>query len=436
MTRGKRIKDRKNGLLSAKNPGKLAKKLKLRAYIANIDGRGGIKLPQLEARTSDSDIIILNETNTHPGDESSIALNCKGVAISDGGKTQQKKGYGTVVMTKTFNPEKDKIVCSHPEHEIAALRREVADGIFMTSIGVYISPNDPLAKVRDCFSAIRDLITEYKDDQIILLAGDFNAPVGSTRFEKLEGIRRNFNGFRLIESNTRGKNQLDHAYGFYDPTMVTMSGTVVDGVSDHSAIVLDINSSKIESISESWFEKRVVISRGDTDVISEQLMTELSSLTRVEAESAGHEQKDLDEFTEKFNEIITMVRERNTTYKVVTLPEHKNKRTHCRKMRQVQYYLNKVLRASRLLKQRPRNQRLRENLVKCKEAYVSACRIAAQAAIEKSIAKMKQYSKADTRLFFKMTGMHLKFDGVAADKSIEELDRMMDAAEENHFSSR
>ena len=64
---------------------------------------------------------------------------------------------------------------------------------------------------------------------------------------------------------------------------------------------------------------------------------------------------------------------------------------------------------------------------------MSACRIAAQAAIERSISRLKQYSKANTSLFFKMTGMHLKFDGVAATKSVEELDRLMDAAEKNYF---
>ena len=36
-------------------------------------------------------------------------------------------------------------------------------------------------------------------------------------------------------------------------------------------------------------------------------------------------------------------------------------------------------------------------------------------------------------IFAHLTVMHLKFDGVAATKSIDELDRLMDAAEKNYF---
>ena len=46
---------------------------------------------------------------------------------------------------------------------------------------------------------------------------------------------------------------------------------------------------------------------------------------------------------------------------------------------------------------------------------------------------MKKYSKVDTGQFFKMTGMHLRFDGVAATKSVDLLDKLMDAAEKNYF---
>ena len=53
-----------------------SKTLKIRTYVANIQGRGKDKIPQLSARTSDSDFIVLNETNAHPGDESSIGLSC------------------------------------------------------------------------------------------------------------------------------------------------------------------------------------------------------------------------------------------------------------------------------------------------------------------------------------------------------------------------
>ena len=58
MTKKKGAKSHTGGSLRLASHGK--NKLKLRAYVANIDGRGGLKLPQLESRTSDMDLIILN----------------------------------------------------------------------------------------------------------------------------------------------------------------------------------------------------------------------------------------------------------------------------------------------------------------------------------------------------------------------------------------
>ena len=52
-----------------------AKGKRKRIYYANIDGRGGTKVPDLRLRTSNMDFKVLCETNCRPGSENSINLN-------------------------------------------------------------------------------------------------------------------------------------------------------------------------------------------------------------------------------------------------------------------------------------------------------------------------------------------------------------------------
>ena len=61
------------------------------------------------------------------------------------------------------------------------------------------------------------------------------------------------------------------------------------------------------------------------------------------------------------------------------------------------------------------------------------CRIAAKSSIEKNIRKMRRFARIDTSQFFKLTGMHLRFDGISATKDIESVDKQLDAAERNYF---
>ena len=69
--------------------------MRKRIYACNIQGRGGSKIPDLKLRTADSDFIVLCETNTKPGDENSINLNSKAVAISE--VENKALAFGTVV---------------------------------------------------------------------------------------------------------------------------------------------------------------------------------------------------------------------------------------------------------------------------------------------------------------------------------------------------
>jgi hypothetical protein len=158
---------------SAQSNGECA--LKIRTYISNIQGRGGTKIPQLEGRTYDSDMIILNEINSRPGDEQSIGLGCRLVAISDGGEKNKTKGFGTAVMSRIYNPETDSIVFKSSDREICTVRRCVSKGVYMSIIGGYCSPNDPAELVKLFMKQIDEqvkLAVEVRKDSIVIRVGN------------------------------------------------------------------------------------------------------------------------------------------------------------------------------------------------------------------------------------------------------------------------
>jgi len=411
--------------------------LLIRTYVANIQGRGGgsgDKLAELAVRTDDKDFIVLNETNCRKGSENSIALNCRAIAITDGGESDKMRGFGTSVASKVFNPDTDKIIECNDKCEISAISRKISSEAYMTVIGVYLSPNASNEKVSCFWTELERVLKSRVDaaDKIILIGGDPNACIGTPRFNRLERLREKYHGFRVISSPTRGKNQPDHVLAFYDPTLFTVDGVVVDGVGDHNAMEIEVSSTVIKSLREVWSKKRIVVDTGNPDVIAEQLQYQLSNFNPKRFEGLSLLPSDIDKLTVIFAESVAEVRERNFTYKSIVLPEHKNKRIKCKLLREAQFCLNRVWTATKKLAGKPGNQGLRENLVKKKSAYAAACRIAAKSSILKNISKMRKFSKVNTSRFFKMTGMHLRFDGIAAIDSREDIDKKLDAAELNY----
>jgi len=251
----------------SKEPKKSHEKLLIRAYVANIQGRGGgsgDKLAELAVRTDDKDFIVLNETNCRKGSEKSIALNCKAIAITDGGASDKARGFGTSVASKTFNHDTDSIVECNDKCEISAISRKISSKGYMTVIGVYLSPNASQEKVICFWSELERVLKSRIDaaDKIILIGGDPNACIGTPRFNRLEQLREKYHGFRVINSPTRGKNQPDHVLAFYDPTMFTVDGVVVDGVGDHNAMEIVVSSTGIKSLKEVWSKKKIVVDTG------------------------------------------------------------------------------------------------------------------------------------------------------------------------------
>ena len=266
---------------SSTSDNKNSSTLKLRTYIANIQGRGGSKIPQLEGRTFESDFIVLNEVNSRQGDEQSISLGCRMIAISDGGEKNKTKGFGTAVMAKIHNPETDAIMFRSTNREVCTIRREVSKGVHMSLVGMYCSPNDLAPSVLEFMKQIDHQIhcaVNNRKDSIVLVGGDPNANIGTPSFNKLDKIRKKYNGFWVINKPTRGKNQPDQVMAFYDPTRFSVSGIVIDGVGDHDAMVIDVTSTNIKSLKQAWVKRKVVVDRGDPDKIKADLQAELVNL--------------------------------------------------------------------------------------------------------------------------------------------------------------
>ena len=98
--------------------------------------------------------------------------------------------------------------------------------------------------------------------------------------------------------------------------------------------------------------------------------------------------------------------------------------------------MNLVVRASRILKENTNSRKkpqLVNKLEKCRLNYTDACAVAAKVMIEKDIEKKKRYRNSDPSSFFKATGLHMKFDGVACTQSVESIDNALDAAELNYI---
>ena len=85
----------------------------------------------------------------------------------------------------------------------------------------------------------------------------------------------------------------------------------------------------------------------------------------------------------------------------------------CKYSRQVQYALNRVEEARRKYQKSPNSDGLKDNLIRKKENYSLACKVACEQIIERDIEKMRKDQKVNTRRFFAATGMYLKFEGSA-----------------------
>ena len=97
----------------------------VKLFIANIQGLGDAgKMAQLQARTSSSDFLVLNETNKRPGDESVFSrLKCVANVISHVDPDRVGPGYGTYLGSKRWLPDKGDTYKSDDRFEIIRFTR-------------------------------------------------------------------------------------------------------------------------------------------------------------------------------------------------------------------------------------------------------------------------------------------------------------------------
>ena len=415
---------------------------RVRIYYSNIEGRGGTKIPDLNVRTAEMDFKVLCETNCRPGCENSINLNSQAVAlVADqlGFDHEKEKGFGTAVMAKHYDASTDEIIKSN-RHEIAGIAKRIGKRTKMCVIGAYRSPSLRVPETKDFYLTLRNVVQDRQKagDDIIIVAMDDNSSDKSKRpFLELEKFRNLLGGVHVIDEPTRkGKTQPDHVVAFYDPMRFTVSGMVLPGVGDHDACVMDVEMEGVINIKPKWSnKKKVLVDQGDIPTIISELKEEFTdvspeALDFLEAHEEAFGIPSLDELADIFLKRVERVRERHAVYVERNMPEHKASK--CKQTREVQYELNRVYTAACRLRKDPTNQALKKCLIGKKENYKRACAKAAQKIIERDISKMRKHQRVNTRRFFAATGMHLKFDGVAAALSRDEAMQRIKETELNY----
>ena len=390
---------------------------KHRIYACNIQGSGGTKIPDLSIRTDDCDTVVLMETNCHEGAENKISMGNTVALVSTEGK---EMSYGTAVLSRCYDREKDKITYKSSSQEIIAVTRYLAENISLTTIGAYRSPNLRAKETANFYNELHEVIRQRKQahDDIIIVAMDDNSSNRAAKpFKRLEAVRREHGGVHVINEPTRKGKQPDHVIAFYDPVRYTVRGMVVPGVGDHSAMIVDILFESTINIVSKWIKREVVTDSGDPGAISAELEYLFSGyehwLQQLENEDdpTGSSSKSHYEFTEKdvgdiAQDIVTKIersRELNQTKVLKVMPEGK-KPTLCKYSRQVQYQLNRLEQARDRLHANPGDQSYKETLVERKRIYEETCEQACEKIIERDMAKMRRDQKVNTRRFFRRHG--------------------------------
>jgi len=409
-----------------------------RLYVSNIQGKGGgngRKLRDLRNRTASGiAVCVATETNLHPGSEDTLKMDifdtCEMVAYEG-----KKLGYGTAILTKGFSPENYKPLYKSDRNEILAIGLKIGPDLDMTIVGTYRSPNSNAEENADYFSELEKVLAtriEVKKDQLVILCGDINtSDVNKTPYKKLMSFVRRWTGHKIITRPTRGENQPDHAIGFYNPVKVSITGVVVPGVADHSAIVLDVASPDISKEKVKWKTREVVIDT-DIDSIREYFSRDMkrANMTWEHWSELAWNQVQIDRFTEWLIKCIHDYRYWFTTKKKQRMPEGGDPLG--KEERAVQYDLNRLISAVRLAEKEPNRPGLWDNVRKKQDVYSTTCREQCLALIERDMEAMQRNAKVDPRKFFKWTAKYMKFDGTPRGMTQDEIDKKLEAAELNY----
>ena len=127
----------------------------------------------------------------------------------------------------------------------------------------------------------------------------------------------------------------------------TVSGIVIPGVGDHSAMLVDVEMEGVIDVQPKWNNRRqILIDSGDDAVISNDLKEEFyhvapACIDFIEKLGGSIPMPSVDEVTDIFINTVDDIRKRNATFIIKVMSEGKSPE-RCKASRDVQYALNRV----------------------------------------------------------------------------------------------
>lgn len=195
----------------------------VKIFCSNIQGvSGGKKIPRMRCRTTNSDIVVLNEVNKFTDD--SLDVGCKYYKISNTPNPDRTgPGFGTFVGTKSFDADLGDKFLRHDKFEIVICIKNY-ENFSIGVIGMYRSPSMDNSTCDEFYFELEKFISDHiRSVDILIVSGNDNAhddPKSSSKarraYHKLEEIRKHYKGHHVIKSKTRKNHQTDHVLAFYD----------------------------------------------------------------------------------------------------------------------------------------------------------------------------------------------------------------------------
>lgn len=147
----------------------------VKIFCSNIQGvSGGKKLPRIRCRTTNSDIVVLNEVNKFTDD--SLDVGCKYYKISNTPNPDRTgPGFGTFVGTKSFDADLGDKFLRHDKFEIVICIKNY-ENFSIGVIGMYRSPSMDNSTCDEFYFELEKFISDHiRSVDILIVSGDDNA---------------------------------------------------------------------------------------------------------------------------------------------------------------------------------------------------------------------------------------------------------------------
>ena len=418
----------------------------MKIYFGNIQGlSGGLKIPLLTARTNDSDIIHLSETNKRPGDEGGIKLGCKIGRVSHTPNPDRTgPGFGSFIGTKTMEKNAGDSIWCHDFFEITSVTR-VFKGCKLTVIGVYRSPSMTNDEIDAFYDALDDVVSrEVNVADVVIMGGDDNShndPKSCAKarkaFMRLEGIRNKGGGVHVVDELTHAKHQTDHVISFHDALRFGVTAVVCPGVGDHCEIHVEVASDGLVREDAKWSRRRVVVDSGQYEVVDMHLRAKLNGFDLDFVDSFPFiNQWLLDKLLEQWDRVVKEVRFVEETAIFRNFPSEPGP-LKGKEQREWQFCKNKLTELYKKLQNSSlttsEKTAVKTSIQEWKVKFNEAGQKAGWAKMRKDMAQRRKFQKSNSALFFQSTANHMKSDQIDVAYSDEELAKKLIKAEENYY---